>query len=284
MVARWTGAFRRQIDIVAVLQDRLLAVRQVRHHRAAGVAIAVLHVAAEDHAAFRVRRVPAGLNSARPAFVAIVIGNQKTAARGQRFQTRKPLDCFEDFARLRLKRRGQRQNPVAVRNFFLRIASVHGFHPNQRRRFVHTPLIRAWTGPHTFHRNAVGQREFGKLVELLSSPVPHFNCLRKAKYRMQVRVRPVNARDQQMLPIRRRLRAFEDARLARRRDLSRGCVQIHELGSRVVIEQIFVTRRAEHVFVSHHGTRAAGALLHVRTCRCRRIGGRIAATLGNRAH
>src|SRR6202167_2213416 len=143
MIARRTGAFRRQIDVVSVLQDSLLPVRETRHHGTAGVAIAVLHIAAEDQAAFPVGRVPADLYSARPALVALVIGDQGSAALRQRFQTRETLDRFEDFAGLRLKRRGQRQNAVAMRRLFLGIASIEGFHPDERGRFVRTPLTRA---------------------------------------------------------------------------------------------------------------------------------------------
>ena len=52
--------------------------------------------------------------------------------------------------------------------------------------------------------------------------------------------------------------------LPERRDFARGCVDIGELRGGVVVEEIFVVRRGQKVFIGRRGAGVAEAFLHVR--------------------
>ncbi len=108
------------------------------------------------------------------------------------------------------------------------------------------------------------------LCSTLPAEVPHLDLLGKLGGGMQVGERPVHGGDQQVLAVGRDAHRRDDARLADGRDFAGGGVHSGELRGGVIVEQILVVRSLQHVFVGHHGSRAAQALLHVRPGRHQR--------------
>ena len=89
------------------------------------------------------------------------------------------------------------------------------------------------------------------------------------------------ARDQHILAIGRKAHAFENPGLAERRHFRGRRVDRHQLRGGIVFVQIFVMRILQQILIRRDAARAAIALLHVRTFRNTRFGGRGASAGGN---
>ena len=76
----------------------------------------------------------------------------------------------------------------------------------------------------------------------------------------------------------------KDARLAETGGFGGGGIDVHQLGNSVVIEEIFVARIGQQVFVSGRRTGVAKALLHMRAFGQRGFSRRLAAARRNRLH
>ena len=146
MVALWRRAGARQEKVLPVLDQDRLTVRRRLHHGAAGIAIAILTVAAPDEAGRAARGVEVDLERAdapRPPFR---IAQSMRVRLWRRAGSREAMLEFDDFARVAGERRLEGHQAVAMRHVVLQVAGVERLHPEESGRGARPPLGRAWTG------------------------------------------------------------------------------------------------------------------------------------------
>src|SRR6185437_9272095 len=130
---------------------------------------------------------------------------------------------------------------------------------------------------HAADRDSLSERQIGEFVSEVSSAIPNFNGVSEILKRTNVRIGMVNARNQNIASVWRRIGDLEDARLAKRRGFSAGNINESELGSRIVVEKLLVARALEQVFECRSRRRFAETFLDDGAYRDARFGGRPAA-------
>src|SRR5262249_52209430 len=156
------------------------------------------------------------------------------------------------------------------------------FSPDERRRLRGPPLIIARAPGHTFDRNAIFQWQAGQGVLNATLAIPNLHLFRKSKRWQNVGVGPLDADDQNVLAVRRRIQRGDDARLAESSHLLTIGIDSRKLRRAVMIEQPFVMRVLKQVLIGPHRSGTAGAFFDGGTGRRVRRGWRWAALLVDR--
>src|SRR6185503_13454303 len=155
------------------------------------------------------------------------------------------------------------------------------------------PLVVARASQHAFNGNVVRQWQTGNFVLQLPADVPDLNFAREVALRHDVGIRMLDANDEQMLAIRRRLYTGKDGRLAdlasavdvnARADWAQVAdmrkIDAGQLRRGVVIEQVFIMPVFEQVFISANRSFLSVALLNDRAVRSFWFRWRISAAAG----
>src|SRR6202041_4000265 len=135
------------------------AQRRAALHRPARIFIAILRTAAPDQFRFFSRFDLEGPQQVRDASL---VGDQREIF--AKLDPGESLLSLEHFHGLVFKWRFDSDDLVAMRNFLLRIAAVHGFHPENGGRIIRRPADDAWASLNATHWNAGRQRQTGDLI------------------------------------------------------------------------------------------------------------------------
>ena len=111
--------------------------------------------------------------------------------------------------------------------------------------------------------DAIFERQAGDLVEHLAGAIPDFDVLGEGARGVEVGEGAVDSGDEDVFAIGRDARGFDDAGLADGGGFAGGDIDEGELRGGVILEEIFVVRRLEHVLMGDHGRCAAEAFLDV---------------------
>ena len=272
-----TIAFRRrsragEIDVVAGLHDRAATAPAApaavaARHRVAGILVRGILPAIPQLA-----RLGARLEDPRPhvARRAIRFTQQRDAFFGERDPAEPPLRLRE-LGRLLRERRRHCDDLVAERNLFFEIAAVERFGPDDRGRLIRAPVISARPRLDAGERRPLAARPIGDLPRDRALSIPDLDVLGEAVHRDEVREGTLDRRDEEVLVVRRRRDAAENRVPPERRPRAGGDVDRGELAREVVLEQILVVRRLDHVLVGRRRRRLAEVLLDVRADRDGRL-------------
>src|SRR6185312_15279110 len=188
----------------------------------------------------------------------------------------------------------QQHEFVTERSFGFRVAAIKGLSPNECCRLRRHPLVVARASQHAFNWNVVRQWQVGNFVLQPSGEVPDFDFARKVTLRHDVGIWMLDANDEQVLAVRRRLYAGKDCRLAdpgasvdvnARMDgadvADMRKTDAGQLRRGVVVKQVFIVPIFEQIFICADGGFLAVALLNDGAVRRFWFCGRISAAAGD---
>ena len=173
---------------------------------------------------------------------------------------------------------GQQHDSIALRNLFLGITIIKCLDPddsiNAGRRL---PLMRSRPGDHAADGHLIAQRFMNQLMHIAGLKVANFNDRRERSHRHLIRIRPNDARHEQVTAGRRRGRHPVDGRLADEFAFSAFQINDRQLRCEVIVHQRFIMRIAQQILVRSHRRCAPTGLLDHGTGRNRRTLRRLGA-------
>ena len=255
------AAFASEENIVALLQDGLVTVGEQVRQGYAGIFVTLrfVHLPRKARLRRRILRIHEPGAFPRAADIDFAQDGQITAFAPR--NCHKAIFHFGQFGGLGGEGRGNPHNFVAMIGFCARIAAIESFRPGECGRGARLPLIIARPCGHAADGNCFLQRNVGKLKGDAPAAVPDFHVMREILEWPDVRIRLMDARDENEASIRRELRGLENSRLAHGRRFAGGDVDERKLRRRVVVEKLLIARASDQVFERGRGRGLAETFL-----------------------